>query len=235
MSMAETERNTPQRKVAGPRIQSRRGGVGMHPRSPAIATKSRAIRSRLPEYLDKADVEALMRAAPDPAARLLMLVQWRAGLRVTEAINLRWDDLDLVGDHPTLHVRAEVAKGGVARRVPLHPELHSALTTTGAYVPRAGFYRHIFGNNARVGDPIDRSTAWRKVKDAQRRAEGAGALTPGRKIGTHTLRHSFARHALAHGTPINELSRWLGHRSIQTTLIYLEILPDPYGHIERLP
>ena len=56
---------------------------------------------------------------------------------------------------------------------------------------------------------------------------------PGRKIGTHTLRHSYARHLLMNGIQINYLSRWLGHSSIQTTLIYLA--PDPSGSLDRTP
>ena len=37
----------------------------------------------------------------------------------------------------------------------------------------------------------------------------------------------------ASGLPINEVSRWLSHASLQKTLIYLEILPDPTGYMER--
>ena len=39
--------------------------------------------------------------------------------------------------------------------------------------------------------------------------------------------HSYARHLLMNGIPINYLSRWLGHTSIQTTLIYPKLVPDP--------
>ena len=82
---------------------------------------------------------------------------------------------------------------------------------------------------------IHPSTAWRWVKAAVRRAEELGAIAPGRKIGTHTLRHSYARHLLVNGIQINFLSRWLGHSSIQTTLIYLELVPDPSGSLDRVP
>ena len=58
-----------------------------------------------------------------------------------------------------------------------------------------------------------------------------GALATGRRVGTHTLRHSYARDLLLNGVPINYLSRWLGHKSIQTTLIYLELVPDPAGQL----
>ena len=77
-------------------------------------------------------------------------------------------------------------------------------------------------------------TAWRWVKAAVSRAEELGAATPGRRIGTHTLRHSYARHLLMNGIQINYLSRWLGHSSIQTTIIYLELVPDPSGSLDRV-
>ena len=48
--------------------------------------------------------------------------------------------------------------------------------------------------------------------------------------GTHT-----PRHLLMNGIPINYLSRWLGHSSIQTTLIYLELVPDPTGSLAAVP
>ena len=55
------------------------------------------------------------------------------------------------------------------------------------------------------------------------------------RIGTQALRHSYARHLLMNGIPINYLSRWLGHSSIQTTLIYLELVPDPTGSLAAVP
>ena len=51
----------------------------------------------------------------------------------------------------------------------------------------------------------------------------AGQLPQGRSVGTHTLKHSFARHMLLNGIPLNYLSRWLGRGRIQTTLIHLEL------------
>ena len=54
------------------------------------------------------------------------------------------------------------------------------------------------------------TTAWRWVKTAVKRAEELGAISQGKQISTHTLRHSYARHLLMNGIPINYLSRWLG-------------------------
>ena len=74
----------------------------------------------------------------------------------------------------------------------------------------------------RQGQQVQNST------DAPRAAGGV-------EIGTHTLRHSYARHLLMNGTQINYLSRWLGHSSSQTTLTYLELVPDPSGGLDRAP
>ena len=44
-------------------------------------------------------------------------------------------------------------------------------------------------------------------------------------------RHRFAQHMLLNGIPLNYLSRWLGHGRFQTTLVYLELSPDPSAQV----
>ena len=152
-----------------------------------------------------------------------MLEQWRVGLRVSEALALEVSDLSLDANNPTLRVRS--GKGKRARVVPIHPELAAAFRMALSY-----------GNvtECRLID-VHRVKAWRWVQAAVRRAEELGAIPPGRRVGTHTLRHSCARHLLMHGIPINYLSRWLGHTSIQTTLVYLELVPDPTRSLASVP
>ena len=147
----------------------------------------------LPEYLEMAEVNALIAAAPNPMARLTMLEQWRAGLRVSESLALEARDLHLDPDRPTLVVRQ--GKGRKGQVVPVHPELQTALTATTSF----------------------------------------GTVDQGRSVGTYTLRHSYARHMLLNGIPLNYLSRWLGHGRIQTTLVYLELAPDPAGSLTSVP
>ena len=79
---------------------------------------------------------------------------------------------------PTLRVRSR--KGGKTRLVPVHPELHGALSSALA-----------FGDISQ-GRIIEAhtTTAWRWVKTAVRRAEELGAIAPGKRVSTHTLRHS---------------------------------------------
>ena len=124
---------------------------------------------------------------------------------------------------PTLRVRS--GKGGKTRLVPVDPELHGALSSALAYGDISQG-RIIRGTSRAV---------WRWVQAAVKRTEELGAIAPGKRVGTHTLRHSYARHLLMNGIPINYLSRWLGHSSIQTTLIYLELVPDPTGSLAAVP
>ena len=199
----------------------RRRPRGQYPKR--AQQSAEAIDKKLPEYLEAHEVNAIIRAADDPRARLLMMEQWRAGLRVSEALAIEVADLSLDAELPTLRVRQ--GKGRKSRIVPVHPELGAAFSVALSYGSVS---------EGRIIDP-HRSTAWRWVQRAHARAKQLGAIPPGREIGNHTLRHSYARHLLMNGIPINYLSRWLGHSSIQTTLIYLELVPDPTGSLATVP
>ena len=205
------------------RTSARKKARGIYPRGAGTRQSPGSKRRTLPEYLDKHEVDALIKAAPHPKAALLMLMQWRAGLRVSEALTVEVSDLKLVCERPNIRIRQ--GKGGRPRVVPVHDDLKGALSNAIAY------------GQVRRGRIIEvtRSTAWRWVKDATGRAMELGAISPGRRVGTHTLRHSAARHWISSGIPINVVSRWLGHASLQTTLVYLEILPDPLGEMGRVP
>ena len=184
--------------------------------SPALDTQTQIQKRlrQLPEYFEAGEVAALMRSAPHAQARLFMVVQWRSGLRISEVLALEARDLSLDADHPTLRVRR--GKGCKPRVVPVHPELRTVLETA-----------LNCGRGTRKGRIIkaSRTTAHRWLKRALANAVELGTIAKGRRIGSHTLRHSYARHLLMGGVPINYLSRWLGHSSIQTTLIYIDLVP----------
>ena len=103
-----------------------------------------------PEYLEADEVNALIPAAPNLRAALLFLVQWRAGLRVSEALALELRDLSWDSSLPTIHVRR--GKGAKPRIVPVHPELHSALASSLQF----GNIAQGAGRQAHQGFEIDR-------------------------------------------------------------------------------
>jgi integrase/recombinase XerD len=189
----------------------------------AVVVRSKSKRQALPEYLEKPQIDALYSVLEDPRHRLHFLLQWRAGLRVAEACAIAAQDLFLEGAHPTLKVRR--GKGNRARIVPVHEDLRTALMAFTSFGDRRQA-------DSLLG--VSESQAWRWVKGAYARAVAAGKMPAGKKIGTHTLRHSAARHWLLSGVPINVVSRWLGHSNLATTLIYLAIVPDVEGFMDRV-
>ena len=145
----------------------RRKPRGIHPKvAPAQQSSGRNV-AVLPEYLEAHEVQAILATAPDARARLLMLLQWRAGLRVSEALALEAADLSLDTGQPTIRVRS--GKGRRSRIVPVHPELQNALI---AVLKFAGV-----GPGPLI--PVDRSTAWRWVQEARKRAVNLGGLARG--------------------------------------------------------
>ena len=81
------------------------------PRSEASAKATRP----LPEYLESHEVDALVRAAPSPRARLLFLVELGAGLRIPEALAVETRDLSLDTDRPTIREQQGKDRTGACR------------------------------------------------------------------------------------------------------------------------
>ena len=95
-------------------ISRQRRPRGRYPKTQDGAAPKRE--KRIPEYLEADEVNAIIRAAPSPKAKLLMLQQWRAGLRVSEALDLEVRDLSLDTASPTLVcVQARAARQGLCR------------------------------------------------------------------------------------------------------------------------
>ena len=80
------------------------------------------VAQQLPEYLLPDQVEALMKQAPNAQAEVLMLTQWRAGLRISEALGLEVGDLDFADDGNNATLRVRRGKGQ-SRTYPGWPSL----------------------------------------------------------------------------------------------------------------
>lgn len=152
-----------------------------------------------------------------------MMLQWRAGLRISEALNLELMDLHLDVEPAVLRVRK--GKGGKDRLVPLHGELRTIASNQIRYTRKKSGKLVV----------AHRSTAWRWYEKSLKKLKEEGGISAGQEIGTHTLRHSAARHWLMNGVPINLVSVWLGHASLQTTLVYLQILGDTSDRMAKVP
>ena len=152
--------------------------------------------------------------------RTAALIMWRTGLRVSEALELEWRDVDYAGDVPTVLVQR--SKTRKARTVRMHPELVQLFANWPASrSPRSKVLA------------LSMRTALRHIADAvvQTGLEDESPGTGKRCPGAHSLRHSAARHWLMVGkVPLNVVSEWLGHANVQVTLrIFLPIVGSDYG------
>ncbi len=151
-----------------------------------------------------------------------MLLQWGAGLGVSETIAITPADLALETDQSTMRVR--LGKGAKDRVVPVHPELPEVLCSVLYY-------------GAYDGPIIDvsRQAACQWTQQALTAVEKAGAIARGKRVGAHTLRHSFVRHVSANGVTLDQLRERLGHESLSTTEISLHLAPDSSGRMLGIP
>jgi len=179
---------------------------------------------RLPKAISVEEVERLLDAAGyagTPLAirdRALLEVLYGTGARISEAVGLDVDDVDLVDDVVLL-----TGKGGKQRRVPLGSYAAQALS---AYLVQARPQLAAAGRgsprlflNSR-GGPLSRQSAWMVLRTAAERAGLASGISP------HTLRHSFATHLLDGGANERDVQELLGHASITTTQIYTLVTVD---------
>lgn len=144
----------------------------------------------------------------------LMLVLYNTGARVSEIVNLKLEDMQL-GDNPQVKL---IGKGRKERESPLWPETAQALKQ---YLqirrPVNNESNEVFLNIN--GLPITRFG----IRYITRKLGNQGLGCRSQKLNPHVLRHTAAMHLLHAGNEITMISYWLGHASINTTHVYVEI------------
>jgi integrase/recombinase XerD len=197
---------------------------------PSAAVRPPAPAKRLPKALPLADIERILDAAGAPGTalalrdRALLELLYGTGARISEAVGLDLDDLDL-GDPEdteggTVLLRG---KGSKERMVPVGRYAREAVE---AYLVRgrpelssAGHGLPALFLNAR-GGRLSRQSAWTVLVKAAERAGVSAEVSP------HTLRHSFATHLLDGGADVRVVQELLGHASVTTTQVYTLVTVD---------
>ena len=211
----------------------------------------------LPAVLTRAEVARLWSVLRAERFRVILRLIYACGLRIGEAVNL--EVRDLRGGEPgcpRLHIRA--GKGRKDRLVPV-PE--SMLAWLRAWWKTHRHPRWLFpgvGRGWRDGaagtSPATLAAAVEpmgvsSIQHCMRLAVAAARLPAGTCV--HTLRHSYATHLLEEGVSIRLISAYLGHSSLETTLIYTHLTavneagaraavarlltPPPVGPLSALP
>lgn len=166
----------------------------------------------LPKALTREEVKRLLSVIPPTRKRdrLIVLLLYGAGLRVSELCNLKKGDIDL--DRGIIVVRG--GKGAKDRVVPipefLAKEIRSYLET------RSDSSEYLLVEERRKNkDRLSPKTVWYLLR---KYGEKAGVeVTP------HKLRHSFATHMLERGVDIRAIQELLGHSNLSTTQIYTKV------------
>lgn len=171
-----------------------------------VTLKTPKADNKLPVVLSKDEVRKLIASAGAKKNRILLMILYSSGLRLSECINLKRTDLDL--EDKTGWVRK--GKGSKDRLFILSERLIGELReyfegNTSAFV--------LIGRNG----TMSARNAQKIVKNAAKNAK----IT--KKVSPHTLRHSFATHLLDSGTDIRKIQELLGHSNLQTTQIYTRV------------
>ncbi|MGH8773789.1 MAG: site-specific tyrosine recombinase XerD [Jiangellaceae bacterium] len=197
---------------------------GLAAGDPAGAVRPPTPPRRLPKAISLDQVEKLLAAASGDGAplalrdRALVEMLYGTGSRISEAVGLDRDDLDL--DAGTVLLRG---KGGKERIVPVGTYAREAVS---AYLVRArpslaasGPATPALFLNAR-GGRLSRQSAWTVLRTVAARARLATHISP------HTLRHTFATHLIDGGADVRVVQELLGHASVTTTQIYTLVTVD---------
>lgn len=174
---------------------------------------------KLPQFLTQAEMEKILEEPkPKNAAgirdRALLEILYATGMRVSEAVGLRTEEINL--ESAFLKCRG---KGGKERLVPLGEVAIDSLQT---YLEKA---RKRLPQNEFLfvgprGRPLTRQRVWQLIRKYAREAGIQKKITP------HTFRHSFATHLLERGADLRVVQELLGHADIATTQIYTHVSRD---------
>ncbi len=168
---------------------------------------------KLPVILSPREVKLLINAASNLMHRTILMVLYGTGMRRTEVRMLKVEDID----SERMVIRIRKAKGSRDRDVPLTPRLLEALRQYYRWKkPRVYLFPSTPGHR---GDeqPISAKTVWNVCCAAAKRA----GLS--KKIGPHTLRHSYATHLIESGSDLRTIQLLLGHARLEHTLVYLHL------------
>ena len=187
--------------------------------NPSVKVETPQIQKTLPDFLTTAEIERLFGSISEEDAyelrdKAIFELLYSCGLRISEAIDLRFHDVDF----ETKMIRV-TGKGSKERLVPMGDEAARLLRL---YVDRSRLV--ILGSRSseflfisKKGSLLNRKSVWRLIKGYCTRTDIQKNITP------HTLRHSFATHLIENGADLRSVQELLGHMDISTTQIYTHL------------
>ena len=164
---------------------------------------------RLPVVLSKLEVRKLLSVVKNAKHKLILALMYSAGLRVSEVVKLKAEDIDL--ENKIVWVRQ--GKGRKDRQSIISEKLVCVL---GKLIKNKTVGQYLF-----PGQKLNTHLSSRSVEKIFSRALNSADIK--KRATCHSLRHSFATHLLEDGTDIRYIQQLLGHKHLETTQIYTRV------------
>ena len=187
------------------------------------------VKKTLPDYLTVEEIKELFDCfnEKDPYEmrdKAIFELLYSSGLRISEACNLRMEDLDL--ENLFLTVRG---KGGRERLVPFGQKslevVQNYMDSAREKILKSRYSQYLF--ISKKGDRLNRKSVWRLLKKYIARTGIKKPVTP------HTFRHSFATHLIENNADLRSVQELLGHLDISTTQIYTHMASRTLKEVHR--
>ena len=173
---------------------------------------------KLPEVLSKKEVAKILDSLDNPKHKTILYVVYSAGLRVSEVVKLKMDDID----SNRMLIKVNQGKGRKDRYTILSESCFKQIKMYyQLYQPQEWLFP-----GGKEGEHLTTRSVQRIFKKACRKAN----IT--KDVSVHTLRHSFATHLLEQGTDLRYIQKLLGHKSSTTTEIYTHVSKRDIANIE---
>lgn len=189
-----------------------------YPKNPFSHIQMKRQSRHLPQFLTHLEIDQLLNSCDTDLLGyrnyVLIELMYACGLRVSEVVNLKLNDMDL--EERRLRI---IGKGDKERILFFYPELQAKLEyyfrNVRPYIIDASHHKYVFVNQK--GAPITASSISYLLSQQALKAGLKQKLHP------HMLRHSFASHLLDNGASIRIVQTLLGHESLSTTQIYTHV------------
>src|SRR6516164_8113305 len=178
---------------------------------------------RLPIVLSPEEVSRLLTSATNIKHKALLSLAYATGLRASEVVSLKLTDID----RERMVIRVEQGKGKKDRYVMLSPNLLELLREWWRAARKKGWMPP--GQLWLFPSYRGRHTSGRQLHRIVRLAAGRAGII--KRVGVHTLRHSFATHLLEQKTDIRVIQVLLGHKKLDTTALYTRVAIKAIGEV----